>query len=401
MPPNNVEFDDMMQNHNNDSNLPNTKAECWSPGSTKSESCDSKPYNPHGEQKSRHEKISSPSVRKRTDARGIVAPSRRDKQLMRQISGLFWDDDAKEEEGEIEEGLDLTGTEIKGIIAPSRKQRQLMRQVSGLGLEDPVFGMTLGLDDSIKKEHASFFFEDMDLNDIPSDMRDMVSLASDRTDVVETDDGHSIDSKSFASLPPLGLNEDKPALSLTKKKLRKGKKPRRKSNLSVISDPMYVPPAAVFETKTKRRGSNHAESIASGDKSRAVDQALAAQVNAILSMNDSKTGMGFSSHSRTSHSGHNRRGTRPTRPKPTRQDSRFSVGSFVPPTLHGDGQSQRGERHLPESMDDIFASGRKKSIKRGKKKKPTEEKKKKKKSSKGKPLRTKSTVSKDADWSVS
>jgi len=346
---------------------------------------------------------------------------------MRQVSGLDLDDFDRDEDGHVkaedaeEEGIILSGPRVGGVIAPSNRQRQLMRQVSGLGLEDPVFGKNVCLDDS-----ASNFFDDMDINDIPEDMRDMVSLASDRTDEIEAYDVQSYDSKSYAT--PLGLEEAPPP---TKKKLRKGKKPRRKSrdlstplstSQSIISDPVYVPPPAVFETKSKRRGSNdasrHAErrgssgSIASYDKALAVDKALAAQVDAILSMNESKHSVGFSNHSRTGFSNHSRtsytghsrtsqhgrplkKGTRPKPAKPTRQQSNAS-SAYVPQSFHADGVSQRGERCMPESMDEIFASS---PTMRVKKKKSTEKKKKKKKSSEGKSLR--SRASRDPDWSVS
>ena len=61
-------------------------------------------------------------------------------------------------------------------IAPSKKNRQLMRQVSALGMEDPVFGTT---EDGPK--HPSNIFDDMSLGDVPEDMRDLVSIASDPT----------------------------------------------------------------------------------------------------------------------------------------------------------------------------------------------------------------------------
>jgi hypothetical protein len=433
MSPKREEADDMM-----DSRLANMKAGCFSPVSNKSESCvDSKPFGSNGRLKTEeHEDIISPSSSRRgSDLRRIIAPSQRDKQLMRQVSGLDLDDFDRDEDRGVEaeeaeeEEIILSGPRVGGVIAPSNRQRQLMRQVSGLGLEDPVFGKNICVDDSIKKEQASNFFDDMDINDIPEDMRDMVSLASDRTDEIETYDVQSFDSKSFAT--PLGLAEEAP-LPPTKKKLRKGKKPRRKSrdlstslstSQSIISDPVYVPPPAVFETKSKRRGSNdasrHAErrgssgSIASYDKALAVDKALAAQVDAILSMNESKHSVGFSNHSRAgisnhsraSYTGHSRtgvsnhsrplkKGTRPKPAKPTRQQSNAS-SAYIPRSFHTDGVSQRGERCMPESMDDIFASS---PTKRVKKKKSTE-KKKKKKSSEGKSLR--SRASRDPDWSVS
>lgn len=423
MSPEKVEADDMMQDYNPHSDYPNTKAQCPSPASTKSESY-SKPYVPNGRMKAEeHETITSPSASSRKSVeRGIVAPSRRDKQLMRQVSGLDLDDfDRTEQEGGTEEGrIRFGGGVVGGIIAPTKRQRQLMRQISGLGLEDPVFGKQLSFDDSFDKKQGPFIFDDMDINDIPEDMRDMISLASDRTDKVETDDGQSIDSKSFASLPPLGLEPGATEAQVpsSKKKLRKGRKPRRKSKdqstscQSVTSDPVYVPPAAVFGTKSKRRGSNDFErrsslsSIPSVEMALAVDNALAAQVDAILSMNEGKKGNDYSGHSRSSYTGHSRTSRtglkRGNRPKPRRQDSRFSTASYVPQSMHADGPSQRGERHLPESMDDIFSTKNSVSSKRGKKKKPTtEEKKKKKKSSVGKPLKTRSSSSRDADWAVS
>jgi hypothetical protein len=420
MSPEKVEADDTMQDYNNHSDYPNTKVECSSPASTKSESY-SKPFITNGRLKAEeHDAITSPSASSRKSVeKRIIAPSQRDKQLMRQVSGLDLDDfERTEQEGGAEEGrIRVGGGVLGGIIAPTRRQRQLMRQVSGLGLEDPVFGKHLSFDDSFDKKHASFIFDDMDINDIPEDMRDMISLASDRTDVVEMDDGQSIDSKSFASLPPLGLEPGATEAQLpsSKKKLRKGRKPRRKSKdqstcQSVTSDPIYVPPAAVFGTKSKRRGSNDAErrsslsSIPSVDKALAVDNALAAQVDAILSMNEAKKSNDYSGHSRSSYTGHSRNSRtglkRGNRPKPRRQDSRFSTTSntYVPPSIHSDGPSQRGERYLPESMDDIFSSKKSPSTKRGKKKKSTTEEKKKKKFI-GKPLKTK--TSRDADWTVS
>mmetsp|Transcript_9251 Transcript_9251/g.22985 ORF Transcript_9251/g.22985 Transcript_9251/m.22985 type:complete len:409 (+) Transcript_9251:261-1487(+) len=408
----------MMSHYNHDRDIPNTKQDCSSPATTRSES-----YSRNGRNKAEeHDDIISPvsASRRSTDVRGIIAPSRRDQQLMRQVSGLDLDDFDKtdplmKEAADDEGGIILTGpaSEIGGIIAPTNRQRQLMRQVSGLGLEDPIFGKNLNLDDSITKEHASFFFEDMDINDIPEDMRDMFSLASDRTDVVDTDnDVQSYDSKSFGSLPPLGLEEN--AVPATKKKLRKGKKPRSKSRDksggSVTSDPNYVPPAPVFVAKRRasrsERGDNR--SVTSHDRALAVDKALAAQVDAILSINESKNSRDFSSHSRgsytghsrTSHTGHSRALKKGTRPKPRRQDSRFSVSSYVPPSMHSDGMSQRGERHMPESMDEIFAKTPSSSrrVKKKKSTRSTEEKKKKKKA-KGKPL--KAPVPKDPDWEVS
>ena len=141
MSPKKVELDDMMQDYNPHSDYPNTKTECPSPASTKSESY-SKPYVPNGRTKAEeNETITSPSASSRKSVgRGIIAPSRRDKQLMRQVSRLDLDDfDRTVQEGGTEEGrIRFGGGEVGGIIAPTRRQRQLMRQISGLGLKDPL-----------------------------------------------------------------------------------------------------------------------------------------------------------------------------------------------------------------------------------------------------------------------
>ena len=425
MPPNKLEPDGIMQNFNNDINLPGNKHICASPMSIKSESCDdSKPRSRRRLVKSGAHEPASPSVsnRRGMDVRGIIAPSSRDQQLMRQVSGLDLDDldgadnaDVAEEEG----GLEIRGTVMQGTIAPTRRQRQLMRQVSALDMVDPVFGKTLDLDDSIAKEHASFIFDDMDINDIPEDMRDMYTQASDRTDVVESDDGRSYDSKSYAStllgLEP-GVESPLPVPGARKKKLRKGKKPRRKSRdqstaQSITSDPNYVPPAPFFETKSRkkghrmfeRRGSNNNSvgSIAGSiDKyiTDGVEEKLAETVDAILNMNASKAGSShsrssFTGHSRTSQFGPRRKGNRT---KPLRVDSRITVSSttYVPPGLQSDGQSQRGERNMP-GMDQIFGGDDQKHRKKNRK---SADEKKKKKKSKSKPSRTRSHRSyKDPD----
>lgn len=78
-----------------------------------------------------------------------------------------------------------SGMEVKGVIVTSSRQRQLMRQVSALGLEDPVHGNNC---DQLNPLHASNIFPDMNFADVPEDMRDMLSFASDRTDVVAMDD---------------------------------------------------------------------------------------------------------------------------------------------------------------------------------------------------------------------
>ena len=74
-----------------------------------------------------------------------------------------------------------TSKDMKQEIVPSSKQRQLMRQISALGLEDPVFG---AMQAATKPRHPSNIFEDMDFADIPDDMKDDLSVASDHTDPV-------------------------------------------------------------------------------------------------------------------------------------------------------------------------------------------------------------------------
>jgi hypothetical protein len=65
---------------------------------------------------------------------------------------------------------------IRRTIAATRSGCKLMRQVSALGMEDPVFRTN-----ERGPEHPSNIFDDMGVNDIPSDMLDMVSIASDHT----------------------------------------------------------------------------------------------------------------------------------------------------------------------------------------------------------------------------
>jgi len=79
-------------------------------------------------------------------------------------------------------------------INPTQSNRQLMRQISGLGMDDPVFGKASnhsrtspsGRSDSLKKPGQQLppscqMFDDMSLGDLPEDMRDLVSIASDPT----------------------------------------------------------------------------------------------------------------------------------------------------------------------------------------------------------------------------
>lgn len=85
----------------------------------------------------------------------------------------------------IREQIHRRGMEVRGIISPTSKQKQLMRRVSALGMEDPVFG---NISEQVNPRHASNIFDDMDFADVPDDMKDMLTLASDRTDVVGLDD---------------------------------------------------------------------------------------------------------------------------------------------------------------------------------------------------------------------
>ena len=76
-------------------------------------------------------------------------------------------------------------------ISASASSRYLMRQVSGLGMEDPVFG-----ESEKEKLHPSQIFDDMSVNDIPEDMRDMISVASDPT---ATHDSTGFDTRAFSN----------------------------------------------------------------------------------------------------------------------------------------------------------------------------------------------------------
>jgi hypothetical protein len=93
-------------------------------------------------------------------------------------------DDSSEESQQVVQ-ITRRGMEVRGFVATTTKQRQLMRMVSGLGMEDPVFGNIAG---QLRPKHASNIYDDMDLDDVPEDMRDMLTLVSDRTDVVDLDD---------------------------------------------------------------------------------------------------------------------------------------------------------------------------------------------------------------------
>jgi hypothetical protein len=61
-------------------------------------------------------------------------------------------------------------------------------------MEDPVFG---NIDNRLRPLHASNIFDDMDFADVPEDMRDILSVASDHTDEVV------LDSRCF--VPPMNM----------------------------------------------------------------------------------------------------------------------------------------------------------------------------------------------------
>lgn len=294
-------------------------------------------------------------------------------------------------------------------IAPSTHQRQLMRQVSGLGLEDPVFGGMDCQDNSMTKEHASFFLDDMDFHDVPEDMRDMISCASDRTDVVEIEGQSMEDSKSpdkrasayshssssrrgsMSSLPPLGLDPGMAAAvapaPLSSIKSKAGKIPRSltlndSNHQSIVSGLSYVPASGSYKPKTRQTKREHRCSTASSIVLE--DKNLAAQVNAMLSMNESTSSFSSPTKVRTTHN------KKQANLVIKRQDSRLSTCSSkytAPPLPLSAGMViQEGERFLPESMDDIFGS---KPPSKSRTKKSSSSVQNTKKKSESKPLKTK------------
>jgi hypothetical protein len=74
--------------------------------------------------------------------------------------------------------------EFSGVIEISKATKQPMRKVSALGMYDPVFG---NVHKDMEICHASMVFEDMDLNDVPDGMRDMLGHTSEHTDPVMVD----------------------------------------------------------------------------------------------------------------------------------------------------------------------------------------------------------------------
>lgn len=123
-----------------------------------------------------------------------ILPFKREKQSLDGVQ----DDSTDESQRAVH--ITKRGMEVRGFIATTTKQRQLMRKLSGLGMEDPVFGDIAG---QMNPEHASNIFDDMDLNDVPEDMRDMMTFVSDRTDAVDLDD-EILDSPSSLKEDELG-----------------------------------------------------------------------------------------------------------------------------------------------------------------------------------------------------
>ena len=93
-------------------------------------------------------------------------------------------------ENSMAQNQDCRHSPIRGPISPSRSSTKLMRQISALGMEDPIFCTTEDV-----PEHPSNIFDDMGLDDVPSDMLDLMSVASDPT----ATDGAGLD-ESFLQL---------------------------------------------------------------------------------------------------------------------------------------------------------------------------------------------------------
>lgn len=109
------------------------------------------------------------------------------------------------------------GRQQREIVA-SRSSRLLMRQVSALGLEDPAFGES-GRNrnpNSSPRQHPSHIFEDMDLNDLPPDMREEESIASDPTAVVIVDKSLLMDMPDDSSITKQSSVGGRPSDSSTK-----------------------------------------------------------------------------------------------------------------------------------------------------------------------------------------
>ena len=146
----------------------------------------------------------------------------------------------------------------KVVIEPTSQQKQLMRKVSALGMEDPVFGT---IDNHLKPLHASCIFDDMDFEDIPEDMKDIIPVASDHTDKVVLDqdlfggsgqgDGGKMDSILESPLP--ASMETKLTAVLTSS----SESPNHHSqgSLSLSKEDLFgfAPPAGSFAVKSTKR----------------------------------------------------------------------------------------------------------------------------------------------------
>ena len=303
------------------------------------------------------------------------------------------------------------GTEMRGLIVPSQRQRQLMRQVSGLGLEDPVFGNEMD-DDGVGDSNI---FDDMNLQEVPESMRDMLSVASDQTDVVIVDEDRSIcegeeklhdystkmkigafsvsscsyaagrtrNAKSTTSTMsrPLRLDLEGPtglkstmhsySYSTTTSSRSRGRGKNRLKKHQTLnrtlhniytppsadkSEP-YVPPQGTFENKKSRQKDRRKNNNSTTSRSIILsdDEELAAKVDDMLSMNGSVTSFASMSTYTAAEGG------------TKRQNSRLSMSSsskYVPPSpaqiVSGADRPIQEEksspRFLPDSMDVIFPS---------------------------------------------
>lgn len=126
-------------------------------------------------------------------------------------------------------------------VGPGR--RGLQRQVSGLGLEDPIFGH---VHDKMNPIHASNIFDDMDVADVPADMRDMISTVSDHTDPIDGSVGdansHDVTAGSHTdnSHPPPPVKSSYPRERIIR-------------NANNVNTTAFVPPEGSFPRRSNRR----------------------------------------------------------------------------------------------------------------------------------------------------
>lgn len=114
-----------------------------------------------------------------------ILPPRVDQKHVADMNAFDETEECSDNESHKQPQITRRGMEVRGFVAPTSRQRQLMRKVSGLGMEDPVFGDSA---EQLRPSHASNIFDDMDIGDVPDDMKDMLTLASDHTDAVDQDD---------------------------------------------------------------------------------------------------------------------------------------------------------------------------------------------------------------------